>query len=226
MGYIYLIQPAELHETNKYKVGCSTLSNLSRLTCGYRKNFIPISIIFCEQPKIVEHKILQEFAKQFELVAGREIFEGDIEEMRNLFYSIAKEFPIISHGSVHTNTENKNNELDIVENIQSELNENEIHHEIQKSKAMYTCSICAYKSKIKTHYVKHLSTKKHKQNIENMVNNNEINNYIDVDNVHMTLNHTENDSSSIYRCKFCYAQFRSKSSKYRHQSKYCKKMIN
>jgi hypothetical protein len=38
-GIIYLIQPEELLLTNRYKIGCSGKSNLSRLL-GYKKNSI------------------------------------------------------------------------------------------------------------------------------------------------------------------------------------------
>lgn len=37
MGIIYLIQPAELVGTNRYKIGCSKKDDLSRLTTGYKK---------------------------------------------------------------------------------------------------------------------------------------------------------------------------------------------
>ena len=88
---------------------------------------------------------------------------------------------------------------------------------------MYECLICAYKSKIKTHYNKHLLTNKHKQNTENMVYNNKTNTNSKLYDIDMTQSYTDTDNYQIYRCKFCNAPFQSKSSKYRHQSKYCKK---
>mgnify|MGYP006090550431 CR=1 FL=1 len=36
-GIIYLIQPAELVGTNRYKIGCSKKPNLDRVKKGYKK---------------------------------------------------------------------------------------------------------------------------------------------------------------------------------------------
>ena len=36
-GIVYLIQPEELLQTNRYKIGCSTKNDLSRV-CSYKKN--------------------------------------------------------------------------------------------------------------------------------------------------------------------------------------------
>jgi hypothetical protein len=206
MGYVYLIQPAELRKTNRYKVGCSTLSNLSRITCGYRKGFIPVIIMFCEQPKVVEHKILQEFTKQFKLFAGREIFEGDIAEMRDLFYYIVHHSTSCKHNFKCQET----NKTETANNSQ-ELSEFHVV-KIENNKKKYMCNLCGFSTHIKTHYNTHLKTKKH-SNKENETK--EAWKY--------TIEQNEvKEKTKYYFCNYCNKRFSTRSSKSRHQSKYCK----
>jgi len=68
---------------------------------------------------------------------------------------------------------------------------------------MYVCSECEYSSKIKTHYGRHIKTKKHQKMIQ----------------IH--------DATIVCKsnpiCKYCDANFASKHSARRHERKYCKK---
>ena len=88
MGLLYLVQPAELVGTNRYKIGCSSKSNLSRVRNGYRKGTRYLLITECENPFEVEKTIKDEFCKEFNLIAGTEYFEGDEIKIRKLFYKL------------------------------------------------------------------------------------------------------------------------------------------
>jgi hypothetical protein len=85
MGILYFIQPAELVGTNRFKVGCSTKNDLSRVK-SYKTGTRMIMILQCEDPFLLEQKVLIEFKQQFHKIAGNEYFEGDEPVMRKVFY--------------------------------------------------------------------------------------------------------------------------------------------
>jgi hypothetical protein len=85
-GSVYLVQPAELIGTNRYKLGCSKKGNLDRCKNGYKNGTRYIIIMECENPHNIETQIKQKFNIYFELVAGKEYFEGEIKDMIKVFY--------------------------------------------------------------------------------------------------------------------------------------------
>lgn len=86
-GTLYFIQPAELVGTNRYKIGCSASNDMIRCK-SYKKGTRYMMILECQQPFVVEDTVKKVFNARFSRIAGKEYFEGDEEEMRNLFYSI------------------------------------------------------------------------------------------------------------------------------------------
>lgn len=88
MPYVYLIQPVELVGTNRFKVGMSSLSNLSRVR-SYKKGSRYLFICECVDALFVERKVLIEFNQNYKLIGGREYFEvADESEMINRFIEI------------------------------------------------------------------------------------------------------------------------------------------
>ena len=85
MGYVYLIQPAEFRGTNVFKVGASDNDSLHRVK-NYRRGTRVISIEHAENPFEIEKKIITNFRCEFNLHSGREYFEGNEQEIHNLFY--------------------------------------------------------------------------------------------------------------------------------------------
>jgi hypothetical protein len=100
-GIIYMIQPAELIGSNKYKIGHSKSPNLNRCINGYYIGSRFISINECNNPLILEKKIINEFNKLFKLSAGREIFEGN----ENLMYITYLKL-LNAHKNIYDETEN------------------------------------------------------------------------------------------------------------------------
>jgi hypothetical protein len=49
-GIIYFIQPSELINTNRYKIGCSTNCDLVRCKTGYKKGSRYLCIMECYNP--------------------------------------------------------------------------------------------------------------------------------------------------------------------------------
>jgi hypothetical protein len=87
-GIIYLIQPAELIGTNRYKIGCSNKPNLDRCKNGYKNGSRYICIMECLNPVVLEKKIKDNFTEKFNLIAGNEYFEGNENEIYNMFIDI------------------------------------------------------------------------------------------------------------------------------------------
>ncbi len=70
-GIIYLVQPAELVGTSRYKIGCSGNTTLNRIKNGYKSGTRYISIFECEEPFKLENEIKKIFNKKFKLIAGQ-----------------------------------------------------------------------------------------------------------------------------------------------------------
>lgn len=89
-GMIYLIQPAELVGTSRFKIGCSKVPNLDKCYYKYKDGSRYLYIAECFDPYFLEKKIEDIFNEKFTLVAGREFFEGDEIEIINTFIEICR----------------------------------------------------------------------------------------------------------------------------------------
>lgn len=85
MGIVYLIEPCELKDTKRYKVGCSSKDDMSRIVKGYKNGTIVHVIYHTEKFNELEKILLTKFGERFQLIAGREYFEGDIHDMKQVF---------------------------------------------------------------------------------------------------------------------------------------------
>jgi hypothetical protein len=111
MGIVYLVQPGELLDTKRFKVGCSEHEDYSRLS-KYHKNCKIISIRRCgENYKEIEKIIINEFKNKYKLITGNEYFEGNIKDIDNDFNKIvSKDFDIdVSDVSDDSDDNNFNN---------------------------------------------------------------------------------------------------------------------
>jgi hypothetical protein len=79
-GIIYLLQPVELKETNRYKIGYSGNADLSRIK-SYKKGSRYICIMECKNPLKLEKEIIKAFNEEFKVCAGKEYFEGNEQKM-------------------------------------------------------------------------------------------------------------------------------------------------
>jgi hypothetical protein len=123
-GIIYLIQPAELTGTNRYKIGCSSNSSLKRLK-SYREGSQYICISECKEPFILERKIKKIFNDKFKLTAGYEFFEGCLYDMKKVFLET-----ILSH-------------INEYENIQVQQCKEPKKEDVKNSNKMFfTCKDC------------------------------------------------------------------------------------
>ena len=91
MPCVYFIQPAELRNTNRYKIGRSSKDDLSRVR-SYKNGSRYILIIECDDDKEVEKLLIARFNKEFAKIAGNEYFQGDEYEMFNIFINTVTEY--------------------------------------------------------------------------------------------------------------------------------------
>lgn len=95
MPHVYLIQPRELVGTDRYKIGMSSLDNLSRLR-SYKNGSRYICFFECDDAREVEKKLIKEFNRCYKLIAGNEYFQCPSEaSMIKLFMDI-----VLNHKTV------------------------------------------------------------------------------------------------------------------------------
>lgn len=176
-GIIYLVQPAELVGTDRYKFGCSKKKTLDRVRNGYKKGTRYLHIAECEEPHKTEGKIKEIFNQKFKLIAGNEYYEGDESIMKTEFINLIMK-------------ENKNLcKVNIEkENLYKEKNKIQtITH------LTYMCHLCNKKFNKKCNLKKHLERKnpcvKPKETTNTTVNT--------------TVNTQITTSEHEFRCKFC-----------------------
>ena len=97
-GTIYLIQPAELVGTNRYKIGCSSKNDLERCKKGYKKGTRFMDIRECDDPFAVEREVKTRFNTKFNLVAGKEYFEGNETDIKKEFNDVVSNFTSLKCG--------------------------------------------------------------------------------------------------------------------------------
>lgn len=129
-GIIYLVQPAELIGTNRYKPGFSNSPSLKRFS-GYKNGTRYLRVAETTDPKNLETKILDEFRKKFKLIAGNEYFEGNEIGILNLF---DREFQKHQNGYNH-NSEDIEEELKELEELEEleNLNDYENHESYESN---------------------------------------------------------------------------------------------
>jgi hypothetical protein len=130
-GIIYLIQPSELIGTSVFKIGYSGKTSLERCYNGYKKGSRYLCINECVNPTILENKIKKDFNNKFKLIAGKEYFEGDEENIKLLFRKLVEEH----EKELQINKEEINDKL-----INKILNNNDIELNIQDDKLK--CNYC------------------------------------------------------------------------------------
>jgi hypothetical protein len=210
-GIVYLLQPAELVGTNRYKVGCSGKADLSRVK-AYKTGSRYMYIMECDNPFHVENILKKHFQEKFHLIAGQEFFEGDELEMRRTFLHIINEieFQPQNQNQSQRNTI-KRQKIQIRPRIQ--INSRTKIKTIKPIKTKTeTIQLCKVKEGIETNYAckicnryyannkqlkKHLSTLKHQNK----------------------LNPPENENKNC--CRNCKKQYVSSSGLWRHLQK-CK----
>ncbi len=253
-GIIYLIQPIELIKTNRYKIGKSCQEGINRCINGYKKGTRFLCINECINPDMLEKKIRDLFNVKYILIAGREYFEGDENDMIDHFNKIVSKhrkqyMSCIKNIPVTQTINNKSiQKLDVTTEQQIKIpNKNsQTCHLESRSKVMYNCDICEFKTKKKSNILKHNSSKKHNNNVSSFnqqvstkketvkdmsnddQNNNEKVNIDNTKNSNIIIMNNDNANYLIkqYVCNMCKKQLSTKQSLSRHKHHYCKTKKN
>ena len=130
VGIVYLIQPAELVGTNRFKIGCSAKNTIDRCIDGYRKGTRCIYIVECVNPFGVEKLLKTSFNSKFTLVGGKEYFEGDETTIKILFKEIV--FSKSTNNKTQIILDIPKEELDTCSSSEDETNEEDSSDEISK----------------------------------------------------------------------------------------------
>ena len=112
-GIVYLVQPKQYINTNVYKIGYSSKTNLSRCY-SYGAGSECIYVMNCLNPTIVEKKIIEAFKKNFELVIGREYFCGERTRIESVFLEVVMKQ--ISNESDKSSINSPDNETNFMNN--------------------------------------------------------------------------------------------------------------
>jgi hypothetical protein len=91
MGILYLVQPSELRNTYRFKIGRSSKSDLSRVR-SYRNGTRYLCVMECTDDIYVERLLINHFNKNYKKIAGHEYFEGDELCMLNSFIKIVMKY--------------------------------------------------------------------------------------------------------------------------------------
>jgi hypothetical protein len=154
-GIIYLIQPAELINTGRYKVGMSYSDTLDRCKNGYLRGSRYICIMECVNPLDVERKIIQQFTQRFKVIAGREYFEGEKSELLRLFFEIvmASKCGIIENNVEEDNVDIEEDNVDI--EVEDDINDDYVNF----INGRYVCTICNNDFRTEYLYINHRNKK-------------------------------------------------------------------
>lgn len=110
MGIIYLVQPAQLIGTDRYKLGCSRESGTKRVDIGYNDGTVVHIVEYVDNPFEVERTLVQRFNELFRCVGGREYFAGDIKQMLKCFKTITNALMSDDENENENGNENGNGE--------------------------------------------------------------------------------------------------------------------
>jgi hypothetical protein len=173
MGILYLIQPVELIGTNRYKIGCSSKSNIDRVKYGYKKGTRYLHILECDNAFDIEKILKDVFNEKFTLIAGSEYFKGDENEMLELFYNVYKnnkntEIKNKIQESLYQEKCDKQYECDDEECDDEDESIKEVNtKQDTKKTSKFICENCNYKTNNKYDYNRHINSKKHKNKCVN-----------------------------------------------------------
>ena len=170
MGIIYLIQPAELVGTNRYKIGCSSKNTNERIKCGYRKGTRIILIYNCNKHYCIERKIKNCFTQKYSRIAGNEYFQGDEHDIILTFKQVIHECGVSIDDGITLRVDNSDKTIECC-SYNNDVSYNKPIDPVKPNdkKDRFHCEKCQYSTIRKSQWLRHIKTKKHK-NITNPSN--------------------------------------------------------
>ena len=91
-GLLYLIQPAELVGTQRYKIGYSKNNDINKFRKDYKKGSRFLDIYEYDRSSLLVREIRNNFNNKFKLVAGRTYYEGNENDIKKNFNAIINNY--------------------------------------------------------------------------------------------------------------------------------------
>ena len=91
-GLLYLIQPAELVGTQRYKIGYSKNNDINKFRKDYKKGSRFLDIYEYDRSPLLVREIRNNFNNKFKLVAGRTYYEGNENDIKKNFNAIINNY--------------------------------------------------------------------------------------------------------------------------------------
>jgi len=91
-GLLYLIQPAELVGTHRYKIGYSKNNDITKFRKDYKKGSRFLDIYEYDRSPLLVREIRNNFNNKFKLVAGRTYYEGNETDIKKNFNAIISNY--------------------------------------------------------------------------------------------------------------------------------------
>ena len=98
-GLLYLIQPAELVGTSRYKIGYSKNNDLNKFRKDYKKGSRFLDIYEYDRSPLLVREIRNNFNTKFKLVAGRTYYEGNENDIKKNFNAIINNYALANNSN-------------------------------------------------------------------------------------------------------------------------------
>jgi hypothetical protein len=106
---VYLIQPAELVGTQRYKIGYSKNIDLDKFRKDYKKGSRFLDIYEYDRSPLLVHEIRNNFNNKFKLVAGRTYYEGNENDIKKNFNETINNYSSLHNINSRNLIENNSN---------------------------------------------------------------------------------------------------------------------
>jgi hypothetical protein len=110
-GLLYLIQPAELVGTQRYKIGYSRNNDIDKFRRDYKKGSRFLDIYEYDRSPLLIREIRNNFNNKFKLVAGRTYYEGNENDIKKNFNTIIKNYSCANNINSQNIINNQNQNL-------------------------------------------------------------------------------------------------------------------
>jgi len=120
-GLLYLIQPAELVGTSRYKIGYSRTNDLNKFRKDYKKGSRFLDIYEYDHSPLLVREIRNNFNNKFKLVAGRTYYEGNENDIKKNFNAIINNHALANNCNAN-NVNNVNNSNNLLYQLCSKTN--------------------------------------------------------------------------------------------------------
>jgi hypothetical protein len=142
-GLLYLIQPAELVGTSRYKIGYSRTNDLNKFRKDYKKGSRFLDIYEYDHSPLLVREIRNNFNNKFKLVAGRTYYEGNENDIKKNFNAIINNHALANNNNNVNNVNNVNSSNNLLYQLCSKTNTKTCLYSSSPYSTIYTTNPCS-----------------------------------------------------------------------------------